>query len=421
MTQKKVFLSYSSIDGKVAKTICVALEARGHACWMSTRDVSPGENFQGAIVRAIRNAGIMVLIFSSNANNSDEIKKELALASQQKLTVIPVRVEDVLPGEDYTYELATRQWIDLFDDWEVALDRLARQIDLTLPRGPVEDVPRPIPAVAIPKPKAMRAFGAPFWVAMGLALLLVAGNVTWFLWPARHKETATKIGSKASVGTQLSTITPAQTPVAATRSVAMNSYKPRNTEPATGATRDPFDFCKLVGNADSTDEGSIRDSRYIGPMKPAEVVETLRSVVPGIGEKNVVWRCMHSAVYGCYPGTSGRACLKLGNAKTPTKLIQQYCAENPNSPHGVPNSANDTFFVWRCIGSVPARDTRVPPPAIDPRGYLKDAWQRVGPIVTAVQPGRLIPTQTEIAPEPTISGQPVIKNADGDWDALNRR
>ena len=109
---KKVFISHSSKDSKTATAICTALEARGHECWMSSRDIKPGENFQGTIVRAIRDSGVMVLVFSANANNSDEIKKEMALASQSKKMVIPVRAEDVLPSEDFTYELATRQWID---------------------------------------------------------------------------------------------------------------------------------------------------------------------------------------------------------------------------------------------------------------------------------------------------------------------
>jgi hypothetical protein len=43
--QKKVFISFSSKDGKIAQSICAALEARGHHCWMSGRDVTPGENY----------------------------------------------------------------------------------------------------------------------------------------------------------------------------------------------------------------------------------------------------------------------------------------------------------------------------------------------------------------------------------------
>jgi uncharacterized protein YecT (DUF1311 family) len=131
---KKVFISFSSKDLKTATAICGALEARGHPCWMSSRDVMPGENYQGAIVRAIREAGVMVLVFSANANNSDEIKKEMSLASQSRTMVIPVRSEDVLPSEDFTYELATRQWIDMFIDWEQAIEKLSRQIEVAVPR-----------------------------------------------------------------------------------------------------------------------------------------------------------------------------------------------------------------------------------------------------------------------------------------------
>jgi hypothetical protein len=70
----------------------------------------------------------MVLVFTSNANNSHEIKKELSLASRHNATVIPVRVEDAAPNDALTYELATRQWIDLFSGWDEGVERLAEQI-----------------------------------------------------------------------------------------------------------------------------------------------------------------------------------------------------------------------------------------------------------------------------------------------------
>src|ERR1700682_4066049 len=121
----KVFISYSSQDQKVARTICSALEKRGLACWIASRDVRPGENFMEAIVKEIRAAKVMVLVFSSNANNSDEIKREVVLAGQYKLTVMPVRVEDVAPNDALAYQFATRQWIDLFEDWEQQIEHLS--------------------------------------------------------------------------------------------------------------------------------------------------------------------------------------------------------------------------------------------------------------------------------------------------------
>ena len=123
-----VFISYSSKDEEAAQTICAELESRQLNCWIAVRDVDPGENFQEAIVRAIRAAKVMVLVFTKNANNSDEIKNEVALASQRQLVVIPVRVDDVGPNDALAYALATRQWIDLFRDWKQAIDRLASRI-----------------------------------------------------------------------------------------------------------------------------------------------------------------------------------------------------------------------------------------------------------------------------------------------------
>jgi hypothetical protein len=67
-------------------------------------------------------------VFTKNANNSGEIKKEIALASQHELVVIPVRIDDVVPNDALAYELATRQWIDLFQDWERAIERLTGRI-----------------------------------------------------------------------------------------------------------------------------------------------------------------------------------------------------------------------------------------------------------------------------------------------------
>jgi len=178
---KQVFISYSSKDSKIAASICSALEARGHQCWMSSRDVRPGENFQGAIVRAIREARVMVMVFSSNANNSEEIKKEMALASHSRLMVIPVRAEDVLPSEDFTYELATRQWIDMFHDWEQAIEQLGQQIDLALSQDgdKASPVTSSIPRVATFQKNRV-------WVLAGVAMLLLAGGVAafWLTRPA---------------------------------------------------------------------------------------------------------------------------------------------------------------------------------------------------------------------------------------------
>jgi hypothetical protein len=149
-----IFISHSSKDLAVAQTICAALEGRGLKCWIASRDVGAGDNFQEAIVAAIRTAKVMVLVFSDNANNSTEIKKELALASQNKVAVIPARVEDVVPAAALAYELATRQWINLFNDWESEIETLCDRIKQIVP--PVASASRPSqPAAQLSTPPAV--------------------------------------------------------------------------------------------------------------------------------------------------------------------------------------------------------------------------------------------------------------------------
>jgi hypothetical protein len=205
-----IFLSYSSKDHAIAETICNALENRGLTCWMSSRDIGPGENFQVSIIRAIRTAAVMVMVFSGNSNNSDEVKKEIALAGQHKLLVVPVRVEDVVPAEAFQYELATRQWIDLFENWEHAIERLASQIrsviqtippkdlaaETALPDQPHEtlDAPKqaaPKQAAMATMPTAARTQRSGVWpVVLGAVVLVAtsAGGVGWWKMRGQSKD-----------------------------------------------------------------------------------------------------------------------------------------------------------------------------------------------------------------------------------------
>jgi hypothetical protein len=181
-----IFISYSSSDQKVAETICDALQSRGYPCWIACRDVGPGENFQESIVKAIRSAKLMLLVFTSHANNSDEIKKEIVLAGRYHLTVVPVRVEDVVPNDALAYEFATRQWIDLFRDWERDIERLASQVGSILAEGSPDGDKVP-PIIDKPVPQAPVVGKPPLHRYALLALPVIAlmiGGAYLYWWAA---------------------------------------------------------------------------------------------------------------------------------------------------------------------------------------------------------------------------------------------
>jgi hypothetical protein len=178
---RPVFISYATSDRKEALAVCTALERRGTQCWISTRDVAPGDNYQEAIVRSLRNSRAMVLVFSDAANNSDEIKKELSLASRYHIPVMALRIEDVEPSDAFAYELSTRQWIDAFEGWDKSIDALVSrigQISGAEPAARVAGTPaRRRTAFPSRRPIAV--------VAAAVLLLLIAAGAWWVLRPSR--------------------------------------------------------------------------------------------------------------------------------------------------------------------------------------------------------------------------------------------
>jgi hypothetical protein len=122
----KVFISFSSADKKTAEAVYSRLRSRGIDCWISTKDINPGEDYQNCIVEAINNSDVVLLVFSSAANKSIEIAKELSLAS--KKIIIPARIEDVLPEGAFQFQLSNRQFFDLLEDFEANINTLADKI-----------------------------------------------------------------------------------------------------------------------------------------------------------------------------------------------------------------------------------------------------------------------------------------------------
>jgi tetratricopeptide (TPR) repeat protein len=178
--KRAVFVSYATANRKQALSVCKAIESHGTECWISTRDVRPGENYQEAIVRAIRNARAMVLVFSEAANDSDEIKKELSLASRYRVPVMALRIADVEPSDAFAYELSTRQWIDAFDGWDRSIDALVGRIEQVSDAEPVE-------ASARARRRASFSSRRRVWVAAAAAsllLLAIAAGAWWLLRPS---------------------------------------------------------------------------------------------------------------------------------------------------------------------------------------------------------------------------------------------
>jgi len=175
-----IFISHSSKDKTIADAVCATFEASGIRCWVAPRDVPPGAAWGGAIVDAIEQSRVMVLIFSDNANASGQIAREVECAASHGVTIVPIRMEDVAPAGTLQYFLSNIHWLDaLSPPLERRLQEIAAKIKPMLGHNAAITPPVLAPqlhAKAIPSNKRWRAGVA------ALLVLLAGAAMIWRPW-----------------------------------------------------------------------------------------------------------------------------------------------------------------------------------------------------------------------------------------------
>ena len=197
-----VFVSYSVKDKTTADAICAALEANGIRVWIAPRDVMPGSDWGESIIEAIEQSRVMILVFSANSNASPQIKREIERSVNKGVTVVPFRIDDILPSKTLEYFISTQHWLDAFTPpLEKHLDSLVSILHsiftkqkgkVTEPRlkspPPEEDEApvRPAPRAALDAETTTITLKVPKWkiltVLLGLVIgAILAGGVVWWV------------------------------------------------------------------------------------------------------------------------------------------------------------------------------------------------------------------------------------------------
>lgn len=87
-----VFISYSSLDQKVAEGVCAYLEQHSIRCFIAYRDIPKGVVCARAIVEALDESQMMVVVFSGNFNCSEQVDREIELTSEDKKAILTFRI-----------------------------------------------------------------------------------------------------------------------------------------------------------------------------------------------------------------------------------------------------------------------------------------------------------------------------------------
>lgn len=122
-----IFVSYRRADRELVAAVVRRLEERGVGVWYDA-NIEGGADWRETIVEALTNSDMLAVFFSEDCNNSRQLKKELAVADMLAKPVVPILIENTQPRGAYLYELADRNWIQVFPDPMSRIDELVEHL-----------------------------------------------------------------------------------------------------------------------------------------------------------------------------------------------------------------------------------------------------------------------------------------------------
>ncbi len=178
------FISHSSKDKTIADAVCGTLERKNIRCWIAPRDVPPGTHYGAALDKAIENSKIFILLLSKGSNNSAQVIRELEIAADNGIPIIPIRIEDIEPTDAMRYYVKSLHWLDaLTPPLERHLEKITVSVQALLSIEAEENIPSIKETLSLKETPSHKRSRLPLWasILIGLAaLVLVAGGV-WFL------------------------------------------------------------------------------------------------------------------------------------------------------------------------------------------------------------------------------------------------
>lgn len=92
--------------------VCARLEADQLRCWIAPRDISAGRAWSEMIIDALDGARAMVAIISQESNASEQVLREITLAADRKLPIVPVVIDQSPLARSLQFFLATPHRLD---------------------------------------------------------------------------------------------------------------------------------------------------------------------------------------------------------------------------------------------------------------------------------------------------------------------
>ena len=125
----EVFISYASQNRDRILDLVERLNGAGVSVWIDQMGIEGAAMWSQQIVAAIRDCKVLILAISKHSASSENVVKELALASEGRKRILPVFVEEADIPETMAYQLAGIQRVEFFEgDEEAGLKAVIRAL-----------------------------------------------------------------------------------------------------------------------------------------------------------------------------------------------------------------------------------------------------------------------------------------------------
>jgi hypothetical protein len=108
-----LFVSYSRRDQKQVLDLTELLEQRGFKVWIDQHRLDGASLWPKEVTEALLRAKVFVLVISKASVVSDNVIRELSLASEESKTILPLQLEQVEIPSSIRYQLAGIQYLVL--------------------------------------------------------------------------------------------------------------------------------------------------------------------------------------------------------------------------------------------------------------------------------------------------------------------
>jgi hypothetical protein len=123
-----VVISYSRIDEKEAERLTAELAACGIRAWRDKDMIPGGSSWRKAIVSAIDGCHVVIFLASKNSMDSEQVPKELDIASEAGKVILPVCLDDTKIKDEFRYLIAGVHRVDFSNDKEAGFAQLLRAL-----------------------------------------------------------------------------------------------------------------------------------------------------------------------------------------------------------------------------------------------------------------------------------------------------